>query len=218
MINVNLLPKELIPKQRNLIPHLLIAGLAVVMFISYGTSLATKAVRINGGKENIAALESDIARLDDVVKQVERLEREKLVVFKKRQAVDQIMSGRTMWSHDLYTLASLVPEGVWLDQVGLGTRRRPVTEEVPNPNRKPGQPPTITKTVIKAFPALELKGYAVSPQREKGLNLVGEFLRNVKQDDVFSLRFIDPEMRSITRELYENHTVMKFVMDCEIVQ
>jgi hypothetical protein len=128
------------------------------------------------------------------------------------------MSGRTVWSHELYTLAGLIPDGIWLDQVTLDVRRRPVTVDVPNPNRKPGEPLTIKKTVIQSFPALRLNGYALSPQREKGLSLVGELIRNMKTDEIFSIRFIEPEVRSIERQEYEDETVMKFVMDCEIAQ
>ncbi len=218
MINVNLLPRELIPKKRNIIPHIAMAGLAVVLFIWYGTTLATMSIKLSRGQNDLRAINSDIAKLDEVVKQVERLEQEKLLVSKKQQAVEHMMAGRTLWSHELHSLAGLVPEGVWLDKIGLGTRRRPVTMEVPNPNRKPGQPPTIQKTVVKAFPALQMTGFAVSPRREEGLSLVGEFIANMKSDETFSLRFVSPEMRSIERERYENRTVMRFIMDCEIAQ
>jgi hypothetical protein len=91
--------------------------------------------------------------------------------------------------------------------------------EVPNPNaHKSGQPPTLTKTQLKSFPALRITGYALSPHREKGIRLVGEFISNIETDEVFSLRFVSPEMRTIEREDYQDETVMKFVMDCEIAQ
>ena len=104
----------------------------------------------------------------------------------------------------------------WLDEINMSTRKRPVTVEVANPNRKPGEPETITKTVIQSFPALRMTGFALSPKREKGVSLIGEFIRNVKQDEEFSMRFIAPEMRSIERKKFNDQTVMKFVMDCEI--
>jgi len=218
MININLLPKELIPKQRNFIPYILIAGLAVILFIVYGTKLTIMSVDLARANGDLAAIETDIAKLNDVVSQVEQLEKEKMLVSKKEEAVDQIMAGRTLWSHELRKLADLVPEGVWLEEVKISSRKRPVTTTVPNPNRNPGQPPTIEKTVVQSFPALRMTGYALSPQREKGLSLIGEFLRNTKTDEVFSMRFISPEMRSIDRERFMGQTVMRFVMDCEIAQ
>ena len=218
MININLLPKELIPKQRNFIPYILIAGLAVVLFIVYGSQLTIMSVRLSRANGTLAGTEGEIAKLNDIVSQVEQLEIEKQVVSKKEDAVGQIMSGRTLWSHELRILADLVPEDVWLEELKISSRKRPVTVTVPNPNRNPGQPPTIEKTVVQSFPALRMTGYALSPQREKGLSLIGEFLRNTKKDDVFSMRFISPEMRSIDRELYMGQTVMRFVMDCEIAQ
>jgi len=216
MINVNLLPRNLIPRQRNLIPHLVVGGLAIVLLIWYGSTLATMSIKLSRSEQNLEAINIDIAKLDDVVRQVRQLEQEKLYVSKKEDAVEQMMSGRTLWSNELCTLADIVPKGVWLDEIAISSRRRPVTVEVPNPNRKPGQPPTIEKTVVQAFPALRMTGYALSSKREKGLNSIGAFIRNIKGDEEFSLRFIAPEMRSIERQQISKQTVMKFVMDCEI--
>lgn len=216
MINVNLLPRNLIPRQRNLIPHLVVGGLAIVLLIWYGSTLATMSIKLSRSEQNLEAINIDIAKLDVVVRQVRQLEQEKLYVSKKEDAVEQMMSGRTLWSNELCTLADIVPKGVWLDEIAISSRRRPVTVEVPNPNRKPGQPPTIEKTVVQAFPALRMTGYALSPKREKGLNSIGAFIRNIKEDEEFSLRFIAPEMRSIERQQISKQTVMKFVMDCEI--
>lgn len=218
MININLLPKELIPKQRNFIPYIVLVGIAAVMVIMFGTQVLIKSVQLGNRHEDLVAIEGEISNLQDIVSQVEQLQQEKLLVSKKEDAVEKIMVGRTLWSYELYTLAGLVPEGVWLDEIKISTRRRPVTMQVPNTNRKPGQPPMIEKTVVKSFPALRMTGYALSPQREKGLSLIGEFIRNVKTDEVFSLRFIAPEMRSIDRDRYMDQTVMRFVMDCEISQ
>jgi hypothetical protein len=218
MININLLPKELIPKQRNFIPYILIAGLAAVLFIVYGSNMTIKLVQLSQRKSDLASVEQEISKLQEVVDQVEQLEIEKQIISKKEKAVTQITTGRTLWSHELRVLADIVPDGMWLEEVRMSTRKRAVTEMQPNPNRSPGQPPMVEKTVVKSFPALRITGYALSPQREKGLSLIGEFLRNTKTDDIFSMRFISPEMRSIDRERYEGQTVMKFVMDCEIAQ
>ena len=218
MININLLPKELVPKKRNFLPHAVIAALAFVLFMWYGSGITAASLKLSKNERQLNALKGEIAELEDVVNQVRELEQEKLLVTQKEDAVEQIMSGRTIWSHELYVLAGLVPDGVWLEHLSLSTRRRPVTVEVPNPNRSPGQPPTIRKTVVKAFPALRMTGFALSPRREKGLNLIGELIRNIKRDEVFSLRFFAPEIRSIERQAYQGETVMKFIMDCEIAQ
>ena len=218
MINVNLLPKDLIPRRRNLIPYILVGGLAAVLFIWYGSGLAAASLKHARTRQDLKVVQNDIAQLQDIVNQVKQLEQEKLLISQKEQAVKQIMSGRTIWSHELRKLAGLVPEGVWLEDISVSSRRRPVVIQVPNPNRSPGQPPTVSKTVIQAFPALRITGFALSPHREKGLSLIGALIRNIKQDEVFSLRFVAPEMRSIERQDYMDRTVMKFVMDCEIAR
>jgi hypothetical protein len=180
--------------------------------------MTIKVVKLSRAQNDLVSIEQDIAKLQEVVDQVEQLEIEKQIASNKEEAVKQIMTGRTLWSHELRVLADLVPEGVWLEEVKISTRKRPVTIMVPNQNRSPGQPPTVEKTVVQSFPALRMTGYALSPRRETGLSLIGEFLRNTKTDDVFSMRFISPEMRSIDRERFADQTVMRFVMDCEIAQ
>ncbi|UCD57374.1 MAG: PilN domain-containing protein [Candidatus Hydrogenedentota bacterium] len=218
MININLLPRELTPKKRNFVPHMAIAVLAGVLLFWFGSSLATTHSELASTREELKLLKDDLAKLEDVVNQVRQLEEDKQLLSQKEKAVEQITAGRTVWSHELYVLASLVPDDIWLERVSLSSRRRPVTIDVPNPNRTAGQPPTIKKTVIQSFPALRISGQALSPKREKGVELVGQLMRNMKQDEIFSKRFIFPEMRSIDRQKYKEQTVMKFITDCEIVQ
>ena len=167
MIKINLLPKEFVPKKRNVIPHVVIGGLAVILFVWFGTSMITSVTKLATSQHELKLLQSDLANLEDAVKQVESRELQKLLATQKERAVEQIMAGRPKWSHALYVLVKLVPKEIWLDKLGLDSRRRPVTVDVPNPNRAPGQPPTIKKTVVQSFPALRVNGYALSPRREK---------------------------------------------------
>jgi len=218
MIKINLLPKEFVPKKRNIIPYVLLGGLTIVLLVWYGTGMVTNLTKLATSKIELQALNQELTNLEDAVKQVENLEREKVLASQKEKAVEQIMSGRTRWSHELFVFVRLVPNEIWLDNVGLSFRRRPVTIDTPNPNRGPGQPPTIRKTVMQSFPALRLSGYALSPRREKGVQLVGKLIDNIHNDGVFSKRFIAPEMLSIERDSFEEQTVMKFVVDCEILQ
>lgn len=213
MITVNLLPKKFVPKKRNFIPHVAIVALAALLFLWFGNSLATMYSTLGDSREELGRLREDLAELEDIVIQVKQLERDKLLLSQKEKAIAQITTGRTIWSHELYVLAGLVPNQIWLEQVSMSSRRRPVTVMVPN--SRPGQPP-VQKTVVQAFPAIRFTGYALSPRREEGVELVGKFISNMKTDETFSRRFIAPEMLSINRNEYEEQTVMKFVVDCEI--
>jgi Tfp pilus assembly protein PilN len=219
MIDINLIPKSLIPKKRNFLPHLVIAAIAVILLSWYGSSLAISYAELASKDGQIASLEEDIAKLDYVVERLNELNRQKKLVEDKEKAVNQITSGRTIWSHELYVLSGLVPKDIWLEKVELSSRRRPVTVTVPNPKAHvQGEPPTLTKTEVRSFPALRITGYALSPRREEGVRLVGEFINNMKIDETFSLRFVNPEMRTIERKEFREEIVMKFVMDCEIAQ
>jgi Tfp pilus assembly protein PilN len=216
MIKINLIPKGLVPKKRNFLPHIAVAALAAVLLVWFGSSLASTYSSLERSNSHLAGLQEELVQLQDAVAQVKQLEKDKELLSQKEQAVEQITSGRTAWSHELFVMAGLVPQGIWLDHVKLSTRRRPVTIQAPNPNRQPGQPPTIEKTVVQSFPALRLTGFALSPHREKGLELVGKLINNIKNDEVFSKRFVSPELSSIERQDFHDNTVMKFVMDCEI--
>jgi Tfp pilus assembly protein PilN len=218
MIRINLLPKEFLPKKRSLAPHLAVAALAVVLFLWFGSSLAATYSELSAKSNELIAIQGELSQLEDIVKQVKQLEQDQMLVSDKEKAIQQITAGRTVWSHELYALAGLVPQEIWLEQLSLSTRRRPVTVETPNPNRSSGQPATIKSVVVQSFPALRITGYALSPQRERGVELVGEFIRGMKQDEAFSKRFVSPEMISIERQDYKDQTVMKFVVDCEIAQ
>ena len=219
MIDINLIPKDLIPKKRNFLPHLILAALAVILLSLYGSSLAITYAELGSKDGEIQSLKNDIAKLDYVVEQLDELQQQKNLVEDKEKAVNQITSGRTVWSHELYILAGLMPKEIWLEKLELSSRRRPVTVVVPNPKAgQKGQPDTLSKIELRSFPALRITGYALSPHREKGVSLVGELIANMKSNEVFSMRFISPEMRTIERKDYRDETVMKFVMDCEIAQ
>jgi hypothetical protein len=193
------------------------AALAIILLLWYGSNLTLAYAKLNSRKTELTSLQEQIKGLDDVVKQVEELEQEKNLAEKKEQAVVMITSGRTVWSHELYVLAGLVPPEIWLENVEMTTRSRPVTIDVPNPDRKTNQTqPTIKKTVMRNFPALRITGFALSPNKEKGVRLVGTFINNITYDEVFSRHFISPEMRTIEREKFNDETVMKFVVDVEI--
>jgi hypothetical protein len=218
MIKVNLLPKEFVPKKRSFAPHAALAALAVVLFLWFGNSLAATYSQLGDKQNELIGIQGELTKLEDIVKQVKQLEEDQVLAADKEKAVSQITAGRTVWSHELYVLAGLVPDEIWLEHLSLSTRKRPVMVEVPNPSRSAGQPQTIKRTVIESFPALRINGFALSPQREKGVELVGQFIRRMKQDDAFSKRFISPEMISIERQSYRDQTVMKFTVDCEIAQ
>ena len=216
MIHISLLPPELVPKRRNVLPYVAVAGLAVVFTLWIISSvLGVQSQR----KQKTAQRDQLRIELDsyaDAVHQVELLIEEQERFASKEEAIGEITAGRTVWSHEMYQLAGLVPEEIWLREMKLGHRRRVVMVEKPNPNRARGAPPTIITSEARQFPALVLTGYALSPYREEGVRLVGEFITNIKQDSEFTLRFRNPEMKMIERRDFEGETVMQFVMDVEI--
>lgn len=216
MIHINLLPEALVPKRRNILPYVGVGALAVLLTLWVLVSFVNVRSQRVEREETVASLKAELASYDAAVQQVRELEAEEERLAQKDEAITEITAGRTVWSHEMYLLAGLVPDQIWLDELRLGERRRAVLVEKPNPNRSAGAPPTITTTEIRSFPALVVIGYALSPYREEGVRLVGEFITNMKQDEEFATRFVEPEMRTIERKDFEGETVMRFVMDVEL--
>lgn len=216
MIHINLLPKELIPKRRSVLPYVAVAGLAVILVVWVLVSFVGVVSQRSEKLARKDQLENELRSYDDAIAQVRLLEAEEGKLALKEEAIDEITAGRTVWSHEMWQLAHLVPDEIWLKELKIGDRRRAVQVEKPNPNRSRGAPPTITTTEIRSFPALVVTGYALSPYREEGVRLVGELITNMKQNEEFSTRFVEPEMRTIERKDFEGHTVMQFVMDVEM--
>lgn len=216
MIHINLLPDALIPKRRNVVPYVGVGAVAVVMVLW----LITAQLSVRGERKRALVLRTELqTELDsyaETLRQVELLVAEQDRLSQKETAIQEITAGRTVWSHELHELATLVPGQIWLNDMKLGERTRTVPVQQPNPNTAAGQPLTITVMQSRSFPAVMLQGYALSPYREEGVRLVGEFITNIKEDPEFAVHFADPEMRTIERREFEDHTVMYFTMDVEI--
>jgi len=216
MIHINLLPAELIPKQRNIAPYVAVGVFAIVgtLFLMF-SFLGVQRMRAEKLGQRVQ-LENELRSYDDEIAAVEKLRARDAQLSEKEEAIDQITAGRTVWSHEMLELAGLVPERIWLSEMRLSERRRAVEVEKPNPNRSAGAPPTIKTTEIRSFPALAFTGYALSPYREEGVSLVGAFIQNMKDDTEFSLHFVEPEMKTIERDEFADEVVMRFTMDVEL--
>jgi Tfp pilus assembly protein PilN len=217
MININLIPKDLIPKKRNFLPHLAITALAVILLLWYGGSIVKTYAEKKSKEERIQFLKQEISKLDFVEEKLKEQQRQKALVADKEKAVSQITSNRTIWAYELRLLAGLIPPKAWIDKLELAQNKRMILVEAKNPKAgQKGQPDMITKRESQTYSVLRITGYALSPSREEGISLIGELISNMRNDENFSLRFLDPEMRTIERKDYEGETVMKFVIECEI--
>lgn len=218
MIKINLLPERYRPKGKNPLPYIFVALFALGVLMGIGWSFLSLSGQKSSLLKEIQATDSQLQSLSEVVNAVKQLEQEENLLAVQEKTIEEITAGRVIWAMQLYLLANLVSDGIWLDEITMSTKQRPVTKEVSRPDpRDPAKFTTITQTTMESFPALLISGYALSPVGEEGVERVGQLIRNLETDAQFSSTFSRPEMRSIEREMIEKTTVMRFKMDCEIL-
>jgi len=214
MINVNLLPPELQPVRRSSVPYLavLVAGAVVVVaLVSIGG--ANKA-GIERRKTHLAEMQDELERVRQSAKKVQELEAQQAAVAAKSQAIDEITSDRIIWSEQLHHLAKLMPDDVWLKDIEVVHKTRKVVITVP-PTEEGGEP--TTKEVPVPYKSLKILGYALSPEEEVGVNLVGEFVDAIEKDvKNFGVHFKNPDPRLVKDEEFGNVNVKEFEVNCEI--
>lgn len=212
MIDINLLPDELRPKLRSMLPYVAIASAALVVLVWIAIDYISMASRLAGISNELVMIEADLQELAPALEQVRELEAKQALLSLRKKAIEEITQGRLLWSYHLYLLADLVPEDIWINAISLGVKRRPVP--APDTGDKKG---ATTAPVMRSIRTLKISGYALSPVQEEGVELVGRFIRALEQESPeFSKYFVNPELQSIRRRIYENVVVMEFDMDCEI--
>jgi Tfp pilus assembly protein PilN len=213
MINVNLLPPELRPIRRSGLPYIIVAVAGTVVVIALLSIFMANKLTVANNEAELEGLKADLQRVRESAKQVKELEAKKASVEAKDKAIRDINSDRIVWSKQLYYLARLMPDQVWLKDVEVETKTR--TETVPVPDAPEGQPQT--KQVPVPYQSLKLTGYALSYKEEMGVNLVGVFVNAIENDTDFTTFFKSPEPQLLKDEEFGGVNVKEFEVNCEIV-
>ena len=213
MINVNLLPPGLRPVRRSPLPYIVVgiaAGAVLVILLSVWM---TTTVQLDNKRVKLEESKAELERVRESALEVKELEAKQASIAAKRKAIEQITSDRLVWSRQLYYLAKLMPDQVWLKDIQVETKTR--RKEVPVPDAKEGEPKT--KLVPVPYQSLKLCGYALSYQEEMGVNLVGVLVCAIENAPQFSEHFIEPEPRLVEDEEFGGVNVKEFEVNCEIV-
>lgn len=213
MININLIPPERRPITRSPLPYLGVAVLLVLGVFVCLASLLAGMNKVSAREETLEQVEGELEELADAVERVDNLRRDKANLSLKRKAVGRIMQDRILWAEQIYTLATLVPDNVWVSEIEEETRTKKI--DIPNPQKgEKGQPPTIRRQVT--IRTLKISGYAFS-RTEKGVDLVGVFVRNLESSPKFTEMFTDPEPQLVSDEEFaEGVKVKQFEITCTI--
>ncbi|MFH1856301.1 MAG: hypothetical protein ABH836_03600 [Candidatus Omnitrophota bacterium] len=114
---------------------------------------------------------------------VDNLKEEIGQLKKKADIIDEITNSRFLWAKKLNQLSDLMIDGIWLDNLSLGQR--------------------------KDRAVLILKGKVFSKDKEETA-LIGDFIKNIRQEKDFFKDFSEIELESIKRRKLGETEVMEF--------
>ncbi|HNT33608.1 MAG TPA: hypothetical protein PKH07_01270 [bacterium] len=189
MITVNLLPHER-RKARSpmMAQYLAIAGTAVVVgLVIMGTVYAN--MQLRNQEQRVETLTLRSAELDVELEEVRALENKKALLSSKERVIKILAGQRLNWAPKLFELASLVPNGVWLESMYIKGDRVKKTrkEEVPGSKDAQGKPKFRQKTYYVIQKRLVIE--AITDDLTNKAALVGQFISNINKNASFSRDF-----------------------------
>jgi Tfp pilus assembly protein PilN len=112
MIYINLLTPESIKKEER--TEFLVIGYAVIgiTLIVCGFNAGVKYRRLQAVQNNLSVATAELARYEDIVKQVEALEATKTVLETKKNVIDSLINGGLIYPRFLDDIIALLPRGI----------------------------------------------------------------------------------------------------------
>ena len=192
MIKVNLLPHEMRPIQRTLLPHIVSLAVLAAAIVYMGQVFLVLQGELNEVNQQVAQQQAALDALADVVVEYNELSEQKILLQDKIAIIQEILEDRTIWSQHLHQLATLTPENIWYRRIRLTSRR--FSEERPQIDKKTGrqeidprtQKPRTTRVQVERI-ILEISGYAIDD--ETGLSSTHVLASNTETDPDFSKAF-----------------------------
>lgn len=209
MIQVNLLPQELRPVKRTPIPYivsvlLLLATIAGILYVYQNTG-----AQIATHKAQAAAYETEYKKLEQVVEEHAAMVSLKRTLSLKIATIDEIVSGRIIWSKQLFNLSKVLPDNVWISEIEVDTARRSQTVMRLDPNTKK----MVPKEEIINRKVLLVSGYVIAGEESDDIKpLVEAVETNEEFTSMFQLvpfRFEDTD--------FDGFQVKKFELEFDVL-
>jgi hypothetical protein len=188
-----------------------ILGAAVIIALVF--LWTANQIHIANKHRQLEELTTGLQRVREAAEKVKELEAKEASIAVKDKAIKEMTSDRIVWSEQLYYLARLLPEQVWLKDIEVETKSRTIMVDVPD--AKEGEPKTKPKVI--PYQSLKLTGYALSYEEEIGVNYVGVLVRAIEDDEQFTSIFTSPEPQVVKEEEFGDVRVKEFEVNCEIV-
>ena len=115
MIRINLLPHREIKRaaRRRQFNYLLVATLVLAAGV-IGLGQAAISARLAFQDERNAFLETEIAKLDEKIKEIKKIKSETQALLERKQVVETLQSNRTEVVHLFDEMIRILPEGLYL--------------------------------------------------------------------------------------------------------
>ncbi|MCS7227686.1 MAG: PilN domain-containing protein [Endomicrobia bacterium] len=130
MVNINLLPKELIEQQKfkTLITLVITVGCIFggLLLLVY----AARRITLMGMQLELAGIEREIQSLQSVVNEVKQLEEVKQKLEKRKGLVEQLLSSGLIYPKFMVELLRVLPENVWLVNMNTTTLYEPTEGKI----------------------------------------------------------------------------------------
>ncbi len=117
MIRINLLPAEIRKKREK--KRLLVyisAGGVIVIGAFLGISIL-KFIRYQGLVQQLKTVESELKKLEPILKEIEQRQQEKQLLLKKYQIMKDLMQNCLLYPQFLEEMVNIIPGTVWLSNL-----------------------------------------------------------------------------------------------------
>lgn len=211
MININLLPWHLRPIKRSPIPYVASLLAAGLMVLALAGIWADKQHQISDQREVLQQNTDELAKLQAIVDEYDRLEKQKVELADKVAIINEILADRIIWSRQLWNISRLTPENFWFGSIAVKQKQYSESQKVYNEKTKKEE----VKTVTVRRPVLELSGYVIEGQ--DGTSDINPLTFNMQDDAEFSSVF-QLDLPKFQDTEFEGYKVREFTLEYLINQ
>ena len=217
MIYINLLPVELRKARKGLdfkLPgmEIFMTGgviLVVVMVLVYLISFSS--AKFMGWTHN--KLVAEYSKLEPIMREAEKLESAKKSINRKISLLKKLMHSRIIWAKRLNQLSDILPFQTWLTKMAV-EKRTEMVSATPKTKASPG----AGKKVKKSYNVFILEGMALSRENEDMTRRIGDLIKKVREDSIFSSDFSSVNLVSTCRVNVADVDIMSFKVGCRFKQ
>ncbi len=209
MIEINLIPQDQRRKKIELpdISFLPFIGGTVGIVIAIHLVLVVWANMQVGA---ITRLQTQWQELKPQQDDSEMLKRQLIRLREKIGALDELTSGRIVWTEKLNGLSDAMIPGVWLNRLWLETKKE-ILEDTSETTSAEGRTEDTPEVITRKL--LHMRGSVIAGSGEEAA-IVGKFIRSLKDNTMFYYGIREIDTSSIQRSQLKESEVMDFELIC----